>query len=416
MWGGIVRRSMTTGAEVNPRTPHLGFATLVASGLVACGGLAKQTPVGEHVEAELTSSEIRATLQEYASYFVAEIEASSNRAARSSSDPRIRKNLRVWKINATSAVYLAAFHGDPWVSSFDLQALVVQLMRFLEAPRGEQAFGPQRTQLLAAVLRLEQLIHDLGTELREARGLKGPGDAWPQIVKFAEANPIEDLEFLRAPVPYEFATALGQEGGGTLSAVKKVETQMTELMNRSRLYADYLPKRAGWQARLVLDEAMEDPRFESLLNLVEVLPEKLDAFTTFIQTAPDLVARERKAVVDAANGTTIDAFERISRERTAVLDEIDEDLREVLQAIRAERGRVLAALREEREAVLGGIEASGRRLIDHAAYRVLQLVGILAALFVLGLLIFVFGVRRRSTRMSSTVDSNDDPRGLERPS
>jgi hypothetical protein len=341
-----------------------------------CAGLSEKTAVGESVDAVLTSSELRASLQEFSAYAASEVESSANRAARACDDPVIGRNIIDWKTNATSAIYFAAFHEDPWVATFDVRVLILQMLDFLQEPRGEKAFGPYRDLLLSSMKRLNDSMFDLTRKLRKSKGAQGDGKLAEMVAAWAKSHPIQDLEFLRDPVAFEFATLLGKEEHGAMASIEEIEHQVKDAMNRTRMYAAYLPKQARWQARLILDETLNDRRLANIFRLTDSLDARLDTATQFMQRVPNLVATERRQVMNEVNATTTEAIGRISAERQIVLE-----------AIRYERKAVFDSIREERLALAEDLDQKARRLVDHAALRLLQVGAVFAGLVVLTFLV-----------------------------
>jgi hypothetical protein len=111
-----------------------------------------------------------------------------------------------------------------------------------------------------------------------------------------------------------------------------------------------------------------------------------------------VVASEPKAIVQAINENLRRILTFLQGERIASLQEIDRERIAVLQTLDDERGAATAELRDiattERVALSRDIEQAGLRIVDHAAWRLFQLVIVILGCLFLAALLFLFIARR----------------------
>lgn len=336
------------------------MAAAVALG--ACASAPKKTSVGRALDADLNARDVRGAIHEYAAYFASEVEAAANRVARAADNEATMRNAIDWKSNATAAVYAAAFHDDPYLAAVDVRVLIAQMRQFLQSQKGAKAFASYQPSLLASMTNLEHAYDEVARKLRKSRGFEGAGKLRPKIMAWAQKHPLTDLEFQREPVAFKFIDTLGQDRYTGLAAVERMQTQLADVLDRTRLYAAYLPKQGRWQARIFLDETMSDPRVAGLFELTDGLDETLDLTTDFMTGIPGFIATERAVVLSHVEKITDEVLERVGQERALVLE-----------TLQGERKLLVDLVRSERQAIAAEAKIAARELIDHTFWRIIQL-------------------------------------------
>ena len=124
-------------------------------------------------------------------------------------------------------------------------------------------------------------------------------------------------------------------------------------------------------------------------------PEDLEAARVLLARAndltaglPDLLSRERIAVLDGIRAERIAAFLDIDRQRQATIGVLQSERALIFEMMRSERAIVLEAIRAERIGAMASVDSIVRRsidessgLVDHVFWRLAQLI---SALFVVG--------------------------------
>ena len=175
------------------------------------------------------------------------------------------------------------------------------------------------------------------------------------------------------------------ESWSTGEAVAEFTTSIDDLNRKIDVYSDHLFRQVRWEAELLgSDLRLADlpPLAERAVQSAERATATLDrlapAFERAVAVAentPALVASERKAAIDALGQELTRTIAFLQQERIAAL-----------QQVTAERIAAISAISqtvtEERKALDQDIKRIGLELVDHAVWRLAQLVA--AVLIVLG--------------------------------
>ena len=365
--------------------------------LSGCGTIPKQSPLmlQQKKVFRISATELHIRIQQMAYRFSDVIEEAANQIMAESSDPMVRRNALLWKMNAIPAAYTAVFQSEPLVALLDAWVFAVQMGQYFEAGRGKDAFGEHHTIALNASRELEAEIEDLARSVSptgDISSIKGDVHSW------ALEHPIESPLFARKTTVTEFADVLAK-GAETLGVVGRVTFGIDELATRISLYNEFLPRQARWQAEFLLAESNAQDGVKVNVDGVAELAKSLDRVLPIIEQAPELVTRERAAAFKAIREERIATLNSIGVQRVATLNWLTKERVALTDALQGERVATLATLREERIASLREIEAIGNRvivnsitetkgLIDHFVWRSAQLLVVLViACFIVGVYI-----------------------------
>ena len=179
--------------------------------------------------------------------------------------------------------------------------------------------------------------------------------------------------------------------GGPKSAfsiVGEVSETVADVATRANIYLEDATKLARWHAELLAEDLASRYDLESALRSVRVSLEGVDrAMALADPETPNRLAQTGARVLQQQ----AEALMRdVDAQRVATLDHLTSERRTVLEAIRAERLATLADLRCERLETLAEIEALRRRtledgavlaraFVDHAVWRLGQLLVALVA-------------------------------------
>ena len=175
------------------------------------------------------------------------------------------------------------------------------------------------------------------------------------------------------------------ESWSTGEAVADITTSIDDLNRKVDVYSDHLFRQVRWEGELLggdLRLADVPPLAERTVQSVERAAATFDRLapsferaTAVAEGAPAVLASERKAAIDA-----------LERELTRTIAFLQEERIVALQQITAERvgaiGGLTHAMSEERKAVARDVERIGLEVVDHAVWRLAQLVAVV--LFSLG--------------------------------
>jgi len=302
------------------------------------------------------------------------IEAYGDRILADTTDPTVRKNVLLWKINGIPAIQQAAFQPDPFLAFLDLWVLSVQMRLFFEEGAGKDALGRWHTVAVEGAHKVESIIKTL------AREISTDGDitqAEEKILAWSGDNPIKSLHFIRPSLTILLAAELGGQALGTIKIVEAVAVGVADLSQQMAAYANYLPKQARWQTELLLEGLTAAEKIDQAFSEFIRVSRDIDRITALAETAPDTITAERAiilkalardldralAALDKQRLATLGALER---ERIAVMADVKSERVAISADITAERIAMLKEIERQRQETLAKIEVIGKRLLDHA--------------------------------------------------
>jgi hypothetical protein len=228
---------------------------------------------------------------------------------------------------------------------------------------------------------------------------------------------------------------------GGLEAVSTLDERVRVLVDRLPFYTEYLPKQVAWQTELSLMRNAERIRAESglaeLENLEALGPidQRLERVAAFTEGVDDLVAAQvdrsikalseevedqrrqtlaeadalvttqRKALIEDVSGerraAVADVQSAIAAERRLILQDIERQRLQTIEAIRAERVLILDEARTIAASTATQAIADARSLVDHAIWRLAQLLAVVGVVALI-VVIVLHRLWRRPTPRTAT--------------
>jgi hypothetical protein len=298
------------------------------------------------------------------------IEERADRIMVEASDPLVRRGVLVLKIEMSATLLAAMLRSDPVLAFGDAWGYVLQVEDLLKRPEMRAKYSLSGQMDSEAFALIEGQFRDLAASVSGtfAESLSSAVRQW------ADRHPIEGSIYRRPSMDSAVAKKLASPGdSGVFAAIGGLEETMADVMTRMDLYTMYLPRLARWEAELAADDLTRGVDAKTLNAEFERITRAADRIATVTETVSDLAARERKAVMDA-----------IRAERRAVMDEVRKERIAVLQEAEAMSKRLMVDAGERLEQV-----------VDHAFYRLMQLLLACAALAVLVLALRYYFLHRR---------------------
>lgn len=193
---------------------------------------------------------------------------------------------------------------------------------------------------------------------------------------------------------------LERDAMGTLSTgevLTDVTTTIDDLSRRLEVYSGQLVRQARWEADLLQSEIVADLRVDQALPLAErgvraaeQAAATVDRLTPAVERAvavaenvPKLITSEREAAIKALQDELARTIRFVQEERIAALAHLTEERIAALKTL-DER------LEFERKAVAEDLDRISVQIVDHAIWRVTQLVAVtLVLLFISGVLLLL---------------------------
>lgn len=362
-------------------------------------GLVKQLEDPQH-----SVEMLRVRVDEFAVYFGPTIEEAADEIIGKTSDPEIRRQALLWKINAIPACHRAALQSDPFGSLLDVWTFCAQMVQYFTVGAGKEAFGEWQPIAIDVSRRLEAKAIEIVSAFT---GKPDVPKGRELVDDWVAKHPIKSPLFTRESALVVLPEAIEEHKRGTLDAVGSLEENVRNLSNRLPIYLEHLPRQARWEAELLVHDMGGTEGIEGALENFGTLVESVERAVAVVERVPEIVTQERNVALKTIQKEREALIEAIGEERVATIDELRKERIAILDAIRQERIAALEALRQERMATMKELEAITIKAIKESSTpmegfvdRVFQrltplVVAFVAALFVFGILAFVL-LRKRA--------------------
>lgn len=377
----------------------LPFAGLGCQTLKSSDGLLEQ----KSPNAKVSSRQLRIILDDLVLQYSSLVELAADQIIAENDDPQVRKNAIMWKMNGIASCFQAASRRDPLGAYFDIWILNKQSLALFNTPRESLLFGESQEIAVSATQEIEiimaQVLDLIGDDLPVNEDFANT---------FADEHPINNLYFKRASITANYTKYIDSikiKEPELLGVVGDIDQQLDQLQRLSSMYAEFLPKQARWNGELMLMETLQSNAVLASLQSMNLAANGVATIANTTQSIPFLVERERNLLNDA-----------ITEERIATMKSIDKMRSETLNSFRQERIAVMEQIEFERETVLNDVSKQriaatndlkqlgedslikmdqvidskiediaqhGSNLIDHGFLRLIQLLGVVAALTLL---------------------------------
>ncbi|HEU4649580.1 MAG TPA: hypothetical protein VFS33_11010 [Gemmatimonadales bacterium] len=340
-----------------------------------------------------SSGELRARTYAFGRQLSLGIERTADSIMSASSDPGVRRHVVLWQASAIPALQEAVLAPDPLIAAMDLYAYCLQTRDYFDHGDGAALFGDAQPIAQSRLPRLVSAAHEFLDQVVQEKRVQYKG---AQLEEWARAHPIRGTgaQFYRESLVGDWAEVFGSQGAGAFATLGQVSENVELISERLRFVNETGLKQVRWSARLLADE--------------------------FASGLPEFVRAERRAVVDDLRAERIATMREIDRQRALTIGALHGERRAafadlsqmhfralteervaVLDALRGERSAVLDAIRAERIAALASIDSMVQRsldqsngIIDHAVWRLGQLLVVLIVIIGLFVLLAIWVWRR----------------------
>ena len=339
------------------------------------------------------------------------VEEAADRILRETTDPALRRGALVWKIETTTTMLSAMLRQDPVLALADAWGYAFQVESLLARPEAAAKYGKHSPDAAAAMVLIQADFRAFAKSLQADL----TGERFEATVRqWADRNPIEGALYRRPSMDSAVADVLATSGGGgALAALGNLDETTSDVMTRMDLYTMYLPRLARWEAELAVDDLAQGVDPKGLAADFERFTRAADRIAAVAEAAPEQVARERVAALEAVRAERLAATQDLQGERRVVLDAVRKERIATLQEIEAiaqrladrSSGPLHEAVRKDLEGLVRSVERMQKRLIDdgalalndvvdHAFLRAVELLLIAAALGAVGVVLYTRFLRR----------------------
>ena len=396
---------------------------LTITGAIGCAQMPHtRTP---RAETALAEAELREELVAFSARFASAVDAAGEQIREATDDPVIRRRVLLWEVRMIPLVQEAAVSPEPRDGFVAINGLLVAMRKYFTEGDGSQMFGPQQPIAVETAEELEDDFYQVGrlflsdedvTRLRrdlaqgmEGRAISGRDFTVTNIQRYVrEARETGRLDWVWR-VPMSPFRALEGVGSGAAAMHDFNDTAI-----RFSRIVEALPQQMRWQSELLLYDIESRESLNSALVSFDSLAESARQLAASAENLPTdldgLIAASDGALAEA-NRALVTAREiveplRITAEQMNLAGSVWAELiqggeldpegrpfdvleykataREVQEAAAELRQLAveIAALRDAggADAALSGVDAAvaraasgGRGVVDHAAWRGLQL-------------------------------------------
>ena len=321
------------------------------------------------------------------------IVTSADRIKETAPNRAIQREALLFKIQAVPALREALFRPHPYNAILDSWVLTRQMSDYFETGRGGIALGDAAPEAAATCRDLESHIEAVAASMTQSGDVTAIRDF---ARKFASEHPIHDSILGRESTVSLVTETQFQETFSTTEVAGSLVVTTDDLIRRLDVYSDQLLHEARWQAELFTMDLERMYQADQVFQLAEkavqsaeeatatanrLLPQ-LEAALASAEAAPDMIARERAAAVEALAQELSRTIAFVHEERVASLAHVTGERKAAL----LELGRLIE---KEHMQLRMEMERISQSVVDQAFLRGVQLaVGSLIAAFI-GLLVLL---------------------------
>ena len=405
------RHVVTNAAARRLGLNHIVLAVLAIGAVVVslgCAVKARNRPLNESVQKDLAvnANQIRLRMRSMVDPLAGKIEQTADEIADSASASTVKRAAIRWKIEGVPALRAALFQPDPFTAVFDTWVLTYQMTDYFESGEGRVTLGASAPLAVETCRQLEDDVAQVVatfTVSRDVSKIRAFAKRWAAEHPIHYA--IQDRETTLSRVVERDVGVSWSIG----EAVAEMTTTADDMRRVIEVYSDHFFRQARWEAELLKLELRGGealPLAERAVKSTESVVMTLDRLAPGINGAADaaanipaLVASERMAMIDALHEDLTRTLTFLQGERIASMQQISEERVAALQGTLSEER--LAAIEElrkiaasQRVALSQEIESASVRLVDHATWRVTQLVMATFACLLVATVVLLFFVRR----------------------
>ena len=322
----------------------------------------------------LSSNKLRVLINDFTLRYANHIEHTSDQILAESPPTHIRRNALLWKINGINATLRASGRKDPMGAFLDLWILVKQTDDLFQNESTE-LFGSFPLATLSAndqfndrLLAIQQTI---GKDIPKLNNGTELGEGFAE--NFASKYPIHNLQFDRESASSHYLDAIRDKSTESIEVLARLEGNIDELQGLVRLYAEYLPKQARWQAELLSLDVIElEPLTESLADLKQTTL-AASSISETVSQIPSLIDHERQTVEIAINDQREKTVNQIEAMRVETIEQLQEERKIVLATVNQERVMATEDLKVQLDRALTSVDQLSKKRTEEALSAVDQL-------------------------------------------
>jgi phosphate transport system substrate-binding protein len=307
-----------------------------------------------------TPATLRELTRTLADNYVTRITKASNELKAGTPEQR-REAIRI-RLRTAVAAWDIASNADAFTQLVDLMVVItLQSMVWIDDGLADERFGELGEELVRAVRNGREEAWRIGELVFTSEQLSLL-DAliWNWRVRNPTVKPVTQVRFSTFADSRSKSEIQGVEAGGGLfapvSEVRQSADELRLLVERMFYFTKRAPQLLAWQTELLRVETLSDPRIARMFDNYNEMTGAIERATRTMESLPDRLTDERKAVLDAVEGSTSKLHEVVKESRTVVeetqtltasLDAMLESSRGLIQ----ESGTTATAIKDTVEAI-----------------------------------------------------------------
>jgi hypothetical protein len=310
----------------------------------------------------------------------------------------IRREALVWKIEAVPILRETLFHPNPYLALGDAWAFLKQMETYFQNGRGKQTLSDSASVAVAACESLEKQLTEVAASLTYSGKV---ADVRNFVEQWAAEHPIRHSISSRESIVGYFTKRKLESTFSATEAAGDFIVTADDMSRRMDIYGGQLTDQARWQAELLAMDLAHEYQVGSAIQLAGKAAESvaiaagaaertvgpLERTATALETAPDIVAKERTA-----------ALKEFHEELSRTLEYEHRELETVIEQATTQRVAALLELHtniaEERAAFTRDLERITSNAVDHALLRTTQLIAVIALVALATVVLLLFITRR----------------------
>jgi hypothetical protein len=337
------------------------FAILL--GAVLGAGCASKSAHLPDAPRKITHIELQQRLMAYADRYLSRISEATDKLKFGATDPQLRLAAHATKYYPATTVLSVAAQPDPQAALLDMLTVVtLERMVWHEGGWAIETFGPEGAEILRkAQVDVEEDIWACAGDVLTPEQL---ADVRQVIVDWRRDNPdnryvstmrFDDFAASRGAVA-ERAARLKRAGGGFLAPINEA----TDAVDQTRLWGERflfltgrLPRIMSWQAELLAYELTATPELQQTLKNHTAMTDAVKQFAASADALPDVLARERAALLSGIEEQAGETKLLVESTRTALAEAkpVAADVRRTAESAAAISAELRAIVREAKPLV-----------------------------------------------------------------
>jgi hypothetical protein len=355
---------------------RLVIGALCLSALSACqSAFAHGGTVGLHNPDDIAVNreQLRLRVRALVGPVTGKIESAADEIAAASTDAAVQRAALEWKIDAVPAIREALFLPTPSMALMDAWVLLHQMNDYFDHGPGKISLGASSAKAAAACRSLED---DMARVAASATVSGDVAQARDFVRQWALDHPITSTIAAREPVN---SVVFRKDLGDSLSvgeSATAIAITLDDLNRKLAAFSSQLPRQARWEIDRQRHELTEtissmDVRplaertvgsIEQVASAIDRLAPSVEGAARMAEHAPDILATERRAAVDAINAELTRTITFAQGERLAALAYVTSERKATIDDLHKAIGGEQLALKSE-------IDQLSVRMVDHAMDR-----------------------------------------------